>query len=1124
MSKYTIGLDLGINNVGWAKYDLDKKTIVDKGIVRFKESSDAQDRRSIRGARRLRKRKQHRVERLAIELANINFCTTRSYETELLDKRIKGLNEKLTEQEIANIIYYFAIHRGYIPFDEEKQDREIHDFDKDINNEYPCQYIKSFYNEYGAYRGESELILLKDNLREIEQILHTQQHYHLKLTTKAIDNILNIIKSKRKFWEGPGAPKENQLTPYGRYRTLEDLEKYKKDPTFHKYLYEILIGKCELSIDRLGNMDPVAPKFNYYAEEFNFYNDFINMSVKEPKEIDSHYYSKINSKTGKFTKETIEEFKTLILNSKTITLEKLIKEVLNLKVEDIQGYRVDKKYKPEFSKFEFYKYMRNQFQDVELSPAWLVSEDKSIYNKVVYILTVAPYPNEIENMLKDRIKEVVFSEAEIEVLKKIKTKKSADLTYHSLSETILIKAIEDIKDYNCEYNFMQIMKKLEYEKEMKEYFQNNYSSKQNHPFIIEEKYVDDMIANPQVKKTLRKAIKVINAIIKEEKDYPENIVIESATEINSKERKTQIEKEQKHFDKLNETAKQELESNGYQTTDKNIELLINWHETNQSCIYCGKPISFSELLKTEIEHILPKSKSMDNSHNNTTCACLKCNKDKGNRTPYQFLINNNTYEAFKTRVINKYDEMPQSKKDNLLFEGDIDKYSIKFINRNLRDTAYASVALREELNKYNEYLNAKTGFKIRVITSPGQLTSRIRKFLKIKKDRTYLFHHVVDAMILASIPDTQIGKVLIESQNDNEYWFKNKKIEFKDKVYEMLENVLLPNRKEIQDFYNSCVNMPDDNKNGLIKRSYEVLKNSVKQFSNDPNYFKIIKTNNEYYKISQIDNIYKLIMRGKNNEELKDKVLLDELFGLLNKKTKTLLCETKDPKLYKKLKDIYIKNASSINPFVDECKYAFGLEENDQFVYLKYGIRKTDNPNSPIVIRLRYLEKITNPYIKKPITNKRKNIYNEFTMNTPKENVFIGLDGLAQVFVKIFYSYEEEKFIFLPVCAISFKNGKLDRDEKQYKTTYNRLIGTKKVKEIGDIYCGEWIKVYKKKGQELEGKYKGYHKSTNALEFYLNGMDNKSCSQMTTTDKRIIIYTTDILGNRYVRLDTNKII
>ena len=43
MKKYTIGLDLGINNVGWAKYDLETKKVIDKGVVRFKESSTAQD-------------------------------------------------------------------------------------------------------------------------------------------------------------------------------------------------------------------------------------------------------------------------------------------------------------------------------------------------------------------------------------------------------------------------------------------------------------------------------------------------------------------------------------------------------------------------------------------------------------------------------------------------------------------------------------------------------------------------------------------------------------------------------------------------------------------------------------------------------------------------------------------------------------------------------------------------------------------------------------------------------------------------------------------------------------------------------------------------------------------------
>ena len=45
-------------------------------------------------------------------------------------------------------------------------------------------------------------------------------------------------------------------------------------------------------------------------------------------------------------------------------------------------------------------------------------------------------------------------------------------------------------------------------------------------------------------------------------------------------------------------------------------------------------------------------------------------------------------------------------------------------------------------------------------------------------------------MILASIPDTEIGKVLIEAQNDSQYWFKdkNKENKYKEEVYNMLKD------------------------------------------------------------------------------------------------------------------------------------------------------------------------------------------------------------------------------------------------------------------------------------------------------------------------------------------------
>ena len=188
--KYSIGLDLGINNVGWAVYDFERMEIIDKGVVRYKESSSAQDRRGYRGTRRLNKRRHHRVERIALFLNSIGFNTRRTYEVELLEKRISGLTNKLTEMEISNIIYYFAIHRGYIQFDDEKPDREVYECK---NNEFPCQYIKSYFDKYNKYRGKCELIYMKDNIRELRQILLTQSKYYPQLTNDNIFSILSFV-------------------------------------------------------------------------------------------------------------------------------------------------------------------------------------------------------------------------------------------------------------------------------------------------------------------------------------------------------------------------------------------------------------------------------------------------------------------------------------------------------------------------------------------------------------------------------------------------------------------------------------------------------------------------------------------------------------------------------------------------------------------------------------------------------------------------------------------------------------------------------------------------------------------------------------------------------------------
>lgn len=64
--RYVIGLDLGINNVGWSIVDAETSSLIDYGVVLYQKSSDAKDRRGARAARRLKKRRNHRIERLAL--------------------------------------------------------------------------------------------------------------------------------------------------------------------------------------------------------------------------------------------------------------------------------------------------------------------------------------------------------------------------------------------------------------------------------------------------------------------------------------------------------------------------------------------------------------------------------------------------------------------------------------------------------------------------------------------------------------------------------------------------------------------------------------------------------------------------------------------------------------------------------------------------------------------------------------------------------------------------------------------------------------------------------------------------------------------------------------------------
>ncbi len=1071
--KYIIGLDLGVNNVGYSVIDADTEKIIKKGVRLYSVADKAQDRRIFRNSRRRIKRKNNRISECLNLFAQIDFPIKNTIDANLLMKRVKGLHEKLDKQDIVNIVCYFMSHRGYIPFGDEERDLV------ELKNMYPCEYYVDALEKYGKFRNLQLVIKHDDLKKELIDILNKQINFYpeLKEIVNSERGLLWIFSRKRKFWEGPGSIES--LTPYGRFKTNEDVLEYKQlqKEGKEKYLFEELIGNC-----KIFTKEKCVPKANYFAEKFNLLNDFINIKINNIENIKNNEYIYLDSnKSYRLTTTALEAIIDYCINSTgTITYVKVLKEVLGLKKTDISGYRYDKNSKPLFSLMNSYRYIKKMYDENSLDFNWLIENNYSNYNILINLLAVAPGITEITKMLNN-IHEC--SEKELNVIKQIsdKLKKDQKLQYCSLSEKALVMATNDMIT-NC-MNFMQVYKKFDYEKEYRTQIINEYGQGQSR-LLMTTKYVDDIVASPQVKKTLRQAINIVNKIIKEQGEYPSVIAVESTAEINSDEQRKEIEKNQKQNEERRNEAIKYLEQHvsNEKITPKMVERVMLYRELDEMCPYCGKHLNINDVLNdiVEIEHILPISQSADDSQDNKTLACVNCNHTKGNRTPYEFLTPEN-YEAFVDRIIKL--KISDKKKENFLTTEDINKYKIKFFNRNLRDTAYATKEMIQQIKLFNLYLqeNAKD-IKILTLSTPGQLTHKIREDWHFEKDRTEKYHHAVDASIVAGIATTYVGQKIIKLQNDPQYLVLNKNE--LNEIPTLLRNFSMPKIKEEVSHIHSDAD---------VDISMQVNKDINRSISN-ANIKKFINKNNEYYIINQVDDIYAPELYRN------DKKLLDSLFDENDTKN-MLLCQENDPNLFHYLKEIYDKYKNdNTNPFLNYC-YEKMDKDPKEFNYLFDGIKTPSKNNKGVLIkRLRYMQSVNDPYLLD-----KKNI-------NKKQNTLIGLDSVAVYCTSLYWDKDLKKIIFMPIYVpcVDFKTKKINKEHKLYQLYYQRLLAGKNVEFIVDLYNGNYIKIEKPNGDILYEYVKGYHKSNASIQC-------KSGKYLSPKDK-FTLYDVDVLGNKHKRL------
>jgi len=287
------------------------------------------------------------------------------------------------------------------------------------------------------------------------------------------------------------------------------------------------------------------------------------------------------------------------------------------------------------------------------------------------------------------------------------------------------------------------------------------------------------IRNPVVTRALAELRKVVNAIIKRY-GKPSIIRVELARDLKrSKDIRVKRHKRILENEARRKAAEEKLKKWGLQNPSRDdVTKFLLAEECNWQCPYTGKQISMETLFgatpEFQVEHIIPFSRSLDNSFANKTLCHVSENKRKGNRTPFEAYHGTPLWDEIIHRV-RKFKGPFAKAKLELFQKKEIEE---DFAHRQLNDTAYAA----REAAKYlallyggrigkDGRLRDKHG-RLRVQVSTGQVTAHIRRVLGLNtilgddwgKNRQDHRHHAVDAIAIALSSPAMVRKLSIASQ------------------------------------------------------------------------------------------------------------------------------------------------------------------------------------------------------------------------------------------------------------------------------------------------------------------------------------------------------------------------
>lgn len=305
---------------------------------------------------------------------------------------------------------------------------------------------------------------------------------------------------------------------------------------------------------------------------------------------------------------------------------------------------------------------------------------------------------------------------------------------------------------------------------------NDKKSKFLPPFC-ESIYANEL-TNPVVHRAIAEYRKILNALIAKYGSV-HKIHIELTRDVgkNFQERE-KYKKEIESNYKARVQAMQECEKLGLTLSEGNILKLRLFMEQNERCVYSGRKITLANLKEQgalEIDHILPYSRSSDDSYMNKVLVFTNENQNKGNKTPYE-AFGGDSQKWGEIESLALRSGYPKKKAKRILDKGFGDREA-GFKSRNIVDSGYIVRLIANYTKEYLKFLPldshentaliaGEKDSKIHVEAVKGMLTATMRHFWGLgSKNRYEHTHHAIDAIIIAYINAAMIQRFSQFRQN-----------------------------------------------------------------------------------------------------------------------------------------------------------------------------------------------------------------------------------------------------------------------------------------------------------------------------------------------------------------------